>query len=89
MSLVQSHFSHTFNTSGMTKWKSALPRYLENAKDLQSTPRLASIITGGIIWSGIYPEKRKDIFFINHEQFGTNYEVSFEPITDKIEPYLP
>ena len=76
MALAQSNFSHTFLTLGMTKWKSALPRYLENSKDLQSTPRLASIITGGIIWSGIYPEKRKDIFFLNHEQFGTNYEVS-------------
>ena len=54
----------------MSKWQSALPRYLENEKGLQGTERLATVITGGIIWSGVYPDKRRDIFFLNHEQFG-------------------
>ena len=54
----------------MSKWQSALPRYRENEKGLQGTERLATVITGGIIWSGVYPDKRRDIFFLNHEQFG-------------------
>ena len=54
----------------MDNSKSYLPRFLENAKRLVGIERLPSKITGAIIWSGSYLEKRKDCFFINHDQFG-------------------
>ena len=50
--------------------KSYLPRFLENSKKLVGTERLPSKISGCILWSGLYKEKRKDIFYINHDHFG-------------------
>ena len=41
-----------------------------NAKELSGTERLPTKIYGGIIWSGLYEEKRKIIFFLNHDHFG-------------------
>ena len=55
---------------GMDNSKSYLPRFLEKSKNLVGTERLPSKITGCIIWSGFYHDKRKDIFYINHDQFG-------------------
>ena len=55
---------------GMGNWSSYIPRYYENSKNLAGTIRLTTKVTGCIIWSGLYEEKRKDIFFINHDQFG-------------------
>ena len=55
---------------GMGNWSSYLPRYQDNSKSLAGTIRLATKVTGCIIWSGLYEEKRKDLFFINHDQFG-------------------
>ena len=53
---------------GMDNHKSALPRYLVNAKELQGTERLASKISGCILWSGLYEAKRKVLFYLNHDQ---------------------
>ena len=55
---------------GMDNSKSYLPRYLEKPKKLVGTERLPTKITGCIIWNGLYKEKRKDLFFLNHDQFG-------------------
>ena len=55
---------------GMGNWSSYLPRYQDNSKSLAGTIRLATKVTGCIIWNGLYEEKRKDLFFINHDQFG-------------------
>ena len=55
----------------MSNSQSFIPRYLTNRKDLAGTERLKTKITGAIIWSGIYQHKRKDLFFINHDQFGS------------------
>ena len=54
----------------MDNSKSYCPHYLENAKDLVGTERLPTKIYGGLIWSGLYEEKRKIIFYLNHDQFG-------------------
>ena len=53
---------------GMDNHKSYLPRYLLNAKELQGTERLASKISGCILWSGLYEAKRKVLFYHNHDQ---------------------
>ena len=55
---------------GMNNWSSYLPRFLLNSKKLAGTMRLTTKITGCIIWSGLYPDKRKDIFYVNHDQYG-------------------
>ena len=55
---------------GMGSYNSLIPRYLDNSKSLVGTERLPSKITGCILWSGKYQDKRKDIFYINHEQYG-------------------
>ena len=60
-------------SDGMDNSKSYLPRFMENSKKLVGTERLPSKISGCIIWSGLYKEKRKDIFFINHDHFGLYY----------------
>ena len=58
----------------MDNSKSYLPRYLEHAKEYQGTERLPTKITGGLIHSGCYQEKRKVMLFLNHEQvLFTNY----------------
>ena len=55
---------------GMDNSKSYVPRFLENSKKLVGTERLPSKISGAIMWSGLYEDKRKDIFYINHDHFG-------------------
>ena len=55
---------------GMDNSKSYVPRFLENSKKLVGTERLPSKIQGCILWSGLYKDKRKDIFYINHDHFG-------------------
>ena len=55
---------------GMGSYNSLIPRYLDNSKNLVGTERLPSKITGCILWNGRYQEKRKDIFWVNHEQYG-------------------
>ena len=57
----------------MDNSKSYLPRYLENAKALAGSERLPTKIQGAIIWSGIYAQKRRDFFFLNHDHFGKDY----------------
>lgn len=55
---------------GMDNSKSYLPRYLENAKQIVGTERLPTKITGCLIHSGFYEEKRKCLFYLNHDHFG-------------------
>ena len=45
-----------------------------NTKELAGTERLPTKIYGGIIWSGKYEEKRKIVFFLNHDHFGNLIE---------------
>ena len=59
----------TFQVDGMDNSKSMLPRFLEKGKKLAGLFRLPCKITGGIIWSSLYPEQRKNKFFINHDHF--------------------
>ena len=60
---------------GMDNHKSYLPRYLHNAKELQGTERLASKISGCILWSGLYDAKRKLLFYLNHDQVCFQYNI--------------
>ena len=57
---------------GMDNHKSYLPRYLQNAKELQGTERLPSKISGCILWSGLYEAKRKVLLYLNHDQVYCN-----------------
>ena len=59
---------------GMDNSKSYLPRYLEHSKDLVQKERLPTKISGCIIHSGWYEEKRKVLFYLNHDIFeqGSN-----------------
>ena len=54
---------------GMDNRKSDLPKFQENAKNLGGFYKLPSHITGAIVTSGLYPEKLKNFFFLNHNQF--------------------
>ena len=54
--------------SGMDNQKSFIPRTLEKAKEHVGTERLASKISGVIIYSGHYRAQRKVSFFINHDE---------------------
>ena len=53
----------------MDNQKSYLPRMRENAKALVGSERLASKITGVLIYSGYYREQRKNLVYVNHDQF--------------------
>ena len=53
----------------MDNKKSYIPRLLEKSKEMTGTERLASKISGCILYSGWYVEKRKCLFYVNHDQF--------------------
>ena len=53
---------------GMDNAKSYLPRYLQKAKETEGTERIPTKISGCIIWSGLYEEKRKILYYLNHDQ---------------------
>lgn len=59
---------------GMDNSKSYLPRYLELSKDQVQKERLPTKISGCNIYSGWYEEKRKVLFYLNHDIFeqGSN-----------------
>ena len=59
----------TFQIDGMDNQKSTIPRILEKGKKLAGLFRLPCKISGGIIWSSLYPGHRKNKFFINHDHF--------------------
>ena len=60
---------HLFlQVDGMNNFSSYVPRYLVNAKEMQGAERLACKITGCILWSGLYEDNRKIIYYINHDQ---------------------
>lgn len=62
---------------GMDNSKSYIPRFLEKTKK-QGTWKLPSKITGAIISSGKYVNKRKVKLYVNHDHFaqGSNMVVS-------------
>ena len=53
---------------GMNNFTSYVPRYQMLSKEMQGSERLASKITGCIMWSGLYEDKRKIVFYVNHDQ---------------------
>ena len=52
----------------MDNSKSYLPRHLVKTKENQGAERLASKISGCIMASGYYEDKRKCIFYTHHDQ---------------------
>ena len=53
---------------GMNNFTSYVPRYQIISKEMQGSERLPSKITGCILWSGLYEDKRKIMFYVNHDQ---------------------
>ena len=53
----------------MDNYKSHLPQAPEIGKTSGSLFRLPTKVTGCIIWSGKYPQNRKVVFYINHNQY--------------------
>ena len=49
--------------------KSHIPQSPEIGKTSGSLFKLPSKVTGCIIWSGKYPQNRKVVFYLNHNQF--------------------
>ena len=52
----------------MDNSKSMLPRSPEIGKATGSMFKLATKVTGCIIWSGKYPQNRKVMFYLNNNQ---------------------
>ena len=81
----------TFQVDGMDNSKSLLPRFLEKGKKMSGLFKLPCKITGGIIWSSLYPGQRKNKFFINHDHFpnSSNMVVSvvFRMLEDVFEDH--
>ena len=63
---------------GMDNSKSYLPRYRELSKDQVQKERLPSKISGCTIYNGWYENKRKVLFYINHDIFenGSNLVIT-------------
>ena len=53
----------------MDNSKSYLPRYLENSKDQIQKERLPTKITGCTMYSSLYNDNRKVLFYLNHDIF--------------------
>ena len=53
----------------MDNYKSHLPQSPVIGKTTGSLFRLPTKVTGCIVWSGKYPQNRKVVFWINHNQF--------------------
>lgn len=62
----------------MDNSKSYLPRFLVLSKDQVQKEKLPSKISGCTIYNGWYAEKRKVLFYINHDIFenGSNLVVT-------------
>ena len=73
---------------GMDNQKSYLPRFRDNCKEYQGTERLPTKLTGGIIHSGLYAEKRKVFFFSNHDQFENASNLVITIICHLLEEFL-
>ena len=52
----------------MNNKSSFIPRFLYKSKEVSGAERLVTKISGCIITSGWYVEKRKCLFYINHDQ---------------------
>ena len=59
----------SFIVDDMDNHKSHIPRTTEIGKTSGSLFRLPTKVTGCIIWSGKYPQDRKVVFLVNHNQF--------------------
>ena len=80
---------HVFiSIDGMDNRKSDLPRFQENAKRYGGFTKLACHITGAIITSGLYPDRRKCLFYINHDQFENGSNLIVTIIYKLIEDFL-
>jgi hypothetical protein len=53
----------------MDNHKSHIPHSPEIGKTAGSLYRLPTKVTGCLIWSGKYPQNRKVVFYLNHNQF--------------------
>ena len=61
---------HLFlSLDGMDNRKSDLPKFRENSKRFGGFTKLPCHITGAIITSGFYSEKRKCLFYLNNDQY--------------------
>ena len=67
------HNSLILQLDGMDNQKSYCPRLLDKGKKTAGMLRLPTKIVCGIIYSGYYPEKRKIVMFLNHDQESHNY----------------
>ena len=72
----------------MDNKKSYIPRLLEKSKDMNGTERLASKISGCILYSGWYEHKRKCLFYINHDQFENGSDMVVSLVFLLIEDFL-
>ena len=59
----------SFQLDGMDNSKSTIPRFLEKGKKFAGSFRLPCKISGGIIWSSLYPGNRKNKMFVNHDHY--------------------
>ena len=73
---------------GMDNRKSDIPRFLENSKKWSGFIKLPCHITGAIISSGLYHDKRKCIFFLNHDQYENGSNLVVTVIHKLIEDFL-
>ena len=70
---------HLFlSLDGMDNRKSDCPKFQQNAKNFGNFQKLPSHITGAIVTSGFYPEKMKNFFYLNHNQYenGSNMVIT-------------
>ena len=72
----------------MDNKKSYIPRLLEKSKEMMGAERLASKISGCILYSGWYQHNRKCLFFINHDQFENGSDMIVTLIFLLIEEFL-
>ena len=72
----------------MDNKKSYIPRLLEKSKEMSGTERLASKISGCILYSGWYKEKRKCQFYVNHDQFENGSDLVVTLIYLLIEDFI-
>ena len=73
---------------GMDNKKSYIPRLLVKSKELTGTERLASKISGCIIYSSWYEHKRKCLFYVNHDQFENGSDMIVTLIYLCIEDFI-
>lgn len=61
-------FDKLLKVDGMNNKSSYIPRFLVNSKEMSGTERLVTKVSGCIVTSAWYDDKRKCLFYINHDQ---------------------